>query len=98
MTERMEKLAKDEAYEPWLTYLDYNEISAIGLIQFTLRDLPVKVVAGYGDGTRIPYGEIGERSIVLLGGNDPRQEELESMYEKEVISGHFVLLYNERGQ
>ncbi len=96
MTERMEKLAADVAYEPWLTYLDYNEISAVGLVQFALRDLPVRVAAGDGDGTRIPYGEIGERSIVLLGGNDPRQEELESMYEKEVVSGHFVLLYNER--
>ena len=93
----MEKLIGDGAYEPWLTYLDYNEISAVGLVQFALRDLPVKVAAAEDrEALRIPYDMIGGRSIVLLGANDPRQEELEGLYDKEVISGHFVLLYNAR--
>lgn len=97
LTERMENLAEDGAYERWLTYLDYNEISAIGLVQFALRDLQVRVAATKdGEALTIPYDAIGERSIVLLGANDPRQEELERLYEKEVISGHFVLLFNER--
>lgn len=97
MAERMEKLIGDGAYEPWLTYLDYNEISAVGLVQFALRDLPVKVAAAEDrEALRIPYDMIGGRSIVLLGANDPRQEELEGLYDKEVISGHFVLLYNAR--
>ncbi len=96
LTERMAGLVADEAYESQLTYLDYNEISAIGLVQFALRDLPVRVVSGCGEEIEIPYEEIGVRSILLLGANDPRQAKLESMYEKEVISGHFVLLYNER--
>lgn len=96
MTERIERLAADESYESRPVYLDYNEISAIGLVQFALRDLPVRVIPGDGECAEVPQKEIGARSLLLLGADDPRQEALERMYEKEVISGHFVLLYNER--
>lgn len=96
LTERMERLSADEAYEPRLTYLDYNEISAIGLVQFALRDLPVRVLSEDGESVEDLQGELDDRSILLLGADDPRQEALERMYDKEVISGHFVLLYNDR--
>lgn len=93
VAEKAEMLIGEETYEPYITYMDYNDISAIGLMQFVLRDSRIRVVSGYEG---VPYDEISEHSIILLGADDPVQEELEALYDRELISGHFVLLFNDR--
>lgn len=92
LTEKIEELINDEQYDSCITYIDYNEISAIGLIQFTMRNTEIKTFSECG---RDLQDGIDENSIVLLGADTPIQEELERVYDREIISGHFVLLYND---
>lgn len=92
LAEKIEELINGEKYDTYLTYIDYNAISAIGLIQFTMRDTEIKTLPECGRGLR---DGIDENSIVLLGADTPIQEELERVYDREIISGHFVLLYND---
>ncbi len=92
LAEKIEGLMSEEKYDSFITYIDCNAISAIGLIQFTMRNTEIKTLSECGCGLQ---DGIDENSIVLLGADTPIQEELERVYDREIISGHFVLIYND---
>ena len=92
IAQRADTLVHSPEYEDHIVYMDYNEISAIGLLQFILRDTKIEVYSGQDSKLR---KDPGDRAVVILGANDPRQSELEEKYDTEVIMGHMVLLYNE---
>ena len=86
------KVAREIKREVSIIYVDYNDISAIGLMQFVLRDRPIRVIS---EEQCIAGEAIDGESIILLGAGDPAWEELQKKYGNEIIGGHFVLLYNE---
>ncbi len=88
----MEKLIESKGPGRQITYVDYNDISAIGLMQFALRDKTIKVVS---EEQCISGEAIDGETLVLLGAGDPAWEELQKKYGNEIFGGHFVLLYND---
>lgn len=92
LANKIGEMTKDDTHEDVLSYIDYNEISAIGLIQYALPDMKIKVVSCNSEDIQ---KEIDKTSIVILGADTPVQGLLEQKYEKEIVSGHFILLYNE---
>ena len=91
IAQRIERLIQDCEDDRRIIYVDYNEISAVGLLQFMLRDTEIKV---YKEQTQTLKEHLDEKSVVVLGANDPIQAQLENKYKTEVINGHFVLFYN----
>ncbi|MDE6053717.1 MAG: hypothetical protein K2G55_08150, partial [Lachnospiraceae bacterium] len=92
LAQRIERIINSGENAHHITYIDYNAISAIGLMQFALRDQAFQVVS---EDMCIWNETIGERSIILLGADDPVWDQLQKKYNNEVISGHFILLYND---
>lgn len=88
---QIENLVQEPEHEEYAVYVDYNEISAIGLLQFMLRNIEIRVCP---DQEQALQDRLSERSVVILGADDPMQAALEKKYKEEIISGHFVLLYN----
>lgn len=91
LAQKMEKLIESKGPGRQITYVDYNDISAIGLMQFALRDKTIKVVS---EEQCISGEAVDGETLVLLGAGDPAWEELQKKYGNEIFGGHFVLLYN----
>ena len=92
IAQRIENLINDSDTKRRVIYMDYNEIPAVGLLQFMLRDIEIEV---YRAEEWEPQKYHEDKAIVLLGANEPLQQKLEKDYEREVARGHFLLLYNE---
>lgn len=92
MAQKIEGIVQGSAYQRPVIYIDYNDISAIGLMQFVLRDQTIRVIP---ENKCISDETVDEKSIVLLGAGDPAWEKLQKRYGNEIIGGHFVLLYND---
>lgn len=92
LAREIERMIGSRGNAEHITYIDYNAISAIGLMQFALRDTTIQVIP---EDMCIWEETVDERSVILLGADDPAWEELQQKYDNEIISGHFVLLYND---
>lgn len=75
-------------------YLDSGGDSAVGIIQFLLRDTEITVLDRRGNVDDYTEEEMGSRDMVLMDYRDDYGGELGRRYTDALSSGHFVLYYN----
>lgn len=75
-------------------FLNSGGDSAIGRIQFLLRDIPIIVLDRQRDVDDYSEDEMGLWDLVLTDYRDDHREELSRRYAYALSSGHFILYYN----
>lgn len=75
-------------------YLDGGQ-QYISVMQFMGRDIPIEVLEEYESIEQYTEAEMTDRSLVLIDYRDDFGEELAKRFGHKLISGHFVLYYNE---
>lgn len=78
-------------------YLDSRGDSAVGIMQFLLRDVPIKVLDRRKTLEDYEEYEMGRQDLVLMDYRDDFGSELSKRYERVLSSGHFILYYNRTG-
>lgn len=75
-------------------YLDGGGDNAVEIMQFLLRDVPIKVLDKRETLEDYEGDEMGRQDLVLMDYRDDFGDELGKRYEQALLSGHFILYYN----
>lgn len=74
-------------------YLDEGMLPYVDFQQMQLRDITIHVVSG-----EITEQMTGEDAFLIVSRDTLRQQELEQIYDRHIVSNLNILYYNEAGK